>query len=213
MNRKEIKARAKEFAFNNKWNIWKPVLIYYLIYYGIGIILGVLSVALKLDPEGIVVSLLDLALSLGTAPMMVGTTYYLIKLVKGKDVDAVKDLFAKYSIFGVIILSSLYIGIVTSLWSLLFVIPGIVYAFKVMMVPYLLADTGFENKSIGELIDTSKHMMDGYKRDYFKFALSFIGWIFLSMLTFGIALIWAVPYIEVACVMYYEELKKIKKVK
>ena len=213
MNRKEIKAKAKKFAFNNKWNIWKPMLIYYGIYYGIAVILGILGYVLNLDPEGAVMSSLDMILGFATAPMMVGTTYYLIKLVKGKEVDATKDLFAKYSIFGLIILSSLYIGIVTSLWSLLFVIPGIVYAFKVMMVPYLLADTGFENKSIGELIDTSKHMMDGYKRDYFKFALSFIGWIFLSILTFGIALIWAVPYIEVACVMYYEELKKIKKVK
>ena len=32
MNRKEIKAKAKEIAFNNKWNIWKATLFYLLIY-------------------------------------------------------------------------------------------------------------------------------------------------------------------------------------
>ena len=49
--------------------------------------------------------------------------------------------------------------------------------------------------------------------DYFVFELSFFGWILLGLVTFGIAYIWVVPYMEVDNVMYYEELKKLKKVK
>ena len=84
------------------------------------------------------------------------------------------------------------------------------YLYKVVMVPFLLADEDVKSKSTFELVDMSKKMMDGYKMDYFMFELSFIGWILLCLVTFGIACIWVVPYIETANVMYYEELKKIK---
>lgn len=213
MNRVEIKAKAKEFAFNNKWNIWKPTLLYSAISYGLSFLLSMLIMVFKLDPEGLVSGVLDLCITIGILPLSYGVTYYLIKLVNGKKVDLTKDLFSKYNIFGLVLLTSMYISIVTSLWTLLFIIPGIIYAYKVIMVPYLLAEDGAEKKTTGELIETSKQMMDGYKMDYFVFELSFFGWILLGLITFGIAFIWVVPYINVANVMYYEELKKIKKIK
>lgn len=213
MNRKEIKARAKEFAFNNKWNVWKVVLLSNLISGGASFILGFIIGVLNLDPEGLVASIFDLGISIAVIPLSYGATYYMIKLVKGKKVDLTTDLFSKYSIFGLVLLASLYISMVTTLWTLLFIIPGIIYAYKVIMVPFLLADDGGEKKTVTELVETSKNMMDGYKLDYFVFELSFFGWILLGLVTFGIAYIWVVPYMEVANVMYYEELKKLKKVK
>ena len=51
--------------------------------------------------------------------------------------------------------------------------------------------------------------MNGYKWDYFVFQLSFIGWILLGVITAGIAYIFICPYINVATVLYYEELKKV----
>lgn len=213
MNRKEIKARAKEFAFNNKWNVWKVVLLSNLISVGASFILGFIIRVFNLDPEGLVASIFDLGISIAVIPLSYGATYYMIKLVKGKKVDLTTDLFSKYSIFGLVLLASLYISMVTTLWTLLFIIPGIIYAYKVIMVPFLLADDGGEKKTVTELVETSKNMMDGYKLDYFVFELSFFGWILLGLVTFGIAYIWVVPYMEVANVMYYEELKKLKKVK
>ena len=61
-----------------------------------------------------------------------------------------------------------------------------------------------------EVIKESKRMMDGYKWDYFVFGLSFIGWILLVVITFGIAAIYVMPYMTVAQAMYYDELKAIK---
>lgn len=213
MNRAEIKARAKEFAFNNKWNVWKVVLLSNLISGGASFILGFVIGIFNLDPEGLVAGIFDLGISIAIIPLSFGATYYMIKLVRGKKVDLTADLFSKYSIFGLVLLASLYISMMTTLWTLLFIIPGIIYAYKVIMVPFLLADDGGEKKTVGELVETSKNMMDGYKMDYFVFELSFFGWILLGLVTFGIAYIWVVPYIEVANVMYYEELKKLKKVK
>ena len=160
MNRKEIKARAKEFAFNNKWNVWKVVLLSNLISGGASFILGFIIGVLNLDPEGLVASIFDLGISIAVIPLSYGPTYYMIKLVKGKKVDLTTDLFSKYSIFGLVLLASLYISMVTTLWTLLFIIPGIIYAYKVILVPFLLADDGGEKKTVTELVETSKNMMD-----------------------------------------------------
>ena len=59
MNRVEIKKRAKEFAFNNKWNIWKPFLVYFVIMFVVGFLLGLLG----LDPESTEYSILNLIIT------------------------------------------------------------------------------------------------------------------------------------------------------
>jgi len=54
-------------------------------------------------------------------------------------------------------------------------------------------------------------MMNRYKRDYFVFGLSFFGWILLGIFTLGLLYIWLIPYMMTAEVLYYDELKKIRK--
>ena len=56
MDRKEIKERAKSFAFQNKWNIWKPFLILIGISFGVELILALLGYGPKL----VEVALMDL---------------------------------------------------------------------------------------------------------------------------------------------------------
>ena len=66
----------------------------------------------------------------------------------------------------------------TSLWTLLFVIPGIVKHYEYLMIPYILAENpGMDRK---EAFQISKRMMDGQKMETFILDLSFIGWILLS---------------------------------
>lgn len=208
MNRKEIKQRAKEFAFKNKWNIWQPYLVIYAITVFIGFILGVLG----LNDESFLGAILILILEISLIPMSIGYIYYLIKLIKGEKLDVKEALLSKYSIFKLIMLVTIMVAVFTTLWTLLLVVPGIIYMYKVIMVNYVLADTANENTTWKEVINTSKNMMDGYKMDYFIFGLSFIGWELLCVLTLGIAIIWVVPYIQTANIMYYEELKKIKNI-
>lgn len=81
------------------------------------------------------------------------------------------------------------------LWSLLFIIPGVIKSYETFMVPYLLA----ENPDIDrrEIFVLSRRMMDGNKMNLFILNLSFIGWMFLSMLTSGLAYIFFVgPYYD-----------------
>lgn len=80
-----------------------------------------------------------------------------------------------------------------ALWSLLFIIPGIIKHYSYRMVPYILAeDPEISGK---EAITLSRQMMDGQKWKAFVLDLSFIGWDILSCLTFGLlGLFYVNPY-------------------
>ena len=77
------------------------------------------------------------------------------------------------------------------------------------MVPYILADEGATKMTYKEVMDKSKKMMDGHKWEWFVFGLSFLGWGILGAITLGIAMIWVMPYMTIAQVMYYQELLKL----
>ena len=98
-------------------------------------------------------------------------------------------------------LKTLFIG----LWSLLFVIPGVIKAYEYRMVPYLLAE--HPDMSSGEIFAKSKEMMHDNKWDTFVLDLSFIGWVMLGAITLGIVYIfWAAPYIAATEAALYHRL-------
>ena len=79
------------------------------------------------------------------------------------------------------------------LWTLLFIIPGLIKSYSYRMVPYIIADE--PNLSATETIQRSRDMMNGHKFDAFVLDLSFIGWILLSIITLGIVgVFWYNPY-------------------
>lgn len=91
------------------------------------------------------------------------------------------------------------------LWSCLFIIPGIIAAFRYSMTFYILADN--PEMSGMDALNKSKEMMKGHKWEFFLLQLSFIGWCLLVPFTFGILLIWLTPYIETTNALYYEKIK------
>ena len=99
-----------------------------------------------------------------------------------------------------------YRDLYTFLWSLLFIIPGIVKAYEYRMVPYLLAENPMMSKE--EAFAASKQMMDGQKWRTFVLDLSFFGWILLSGFTCGILSIFYVnPYVFSTEAALYERLR------
>lgn len=64
--------------------------------------------------------------------------------------------------------------------------------------------------SVNKAIDESIYLMDGHKFDYFYLGLSFIGWIILSIMSFGIGFIWLIPYMQTTMAAFYADLKKEK---
>lgn len=83
-------------------------------------------------------------------------------------------------------------GLFTFLWSLLFIVPGIIKFYSYRMVPYILSD----NPNIGasRAIQLSKDMTYGHKWNMFVLDLSFIGWYILGILCLGIGTLFVNPY-------------------
>lgn len=94
------------------------------------------------------------------------------------------ELFSRFYLAGKIILAQLLTSCLVFLWSLLFVIPGIVAAYRYSLVPYLLIDD--PDRPVLDALRRSRELMQGRKWELFTLELSFLLWImgmsFLSTL-------------------------------
>ena len=113
--------------------------------------------------------------------------------------------FKGFTQFGSAFIACIAGTIFIMLWSCLFVIPGIIAAYRYSMAFYILADN--PKMSGMDALKASKQMMKGHKWEFFLLQLSFIGWCLLVPFTFGILLIWLTPYIETTNALYYEKIK------
>jgi uncharacterized membrane protein len=127
-------------------------------------------------------------------------------LTQGKEPE-LKDTFSGFDDFFSAFKVTLLVALYTFLWSLLFVIPGIVKSFSYSMSLYILAEN--KGMSAKECIERSKQMTDGHKMDLFVLMLSFIGWAFVGAITLGIAYIWITPYMQTTLVNAYNSLKPV----
>ena len=92
------------------------------------------------------------------------------------------------------------------LWTLLFVIPGIIKYYEYRMVPYILAENPQMPKN--QVFVESRQMMDGQKWSTFLLDLSFLGWDILGVMTGGIlTLFYVQPYKDATGAALYERLR------
>ncbi|MGL6198271.1 MAG: DUF975 family protein [Lachnospiraceae bacterium] len=100
----------------------------------------------------------------------------------------------------------LVVGIKTFLWTLLFIIPGIVKSYEYSMIPYILA----ENPGIpmDRAFALTREMTYGQKSEIFILDLSFILWRMLGAVTCGLANIFYVnPYFAATHAELYTALR------
>lgn len=91
------------------------------------------------------------------------------------------------------------------LWTLLFVIPGIVKSYEYKMIPYLLAENPGMLKQ--EAFDRTREMMYGQKGNAFVLDLSFLPWLFLNAFTFNIlGILYLQPYMDATQAELYDVL-------
>lgn len=99
----------------------------------------------------------------------------------------------------------LLVNVYTALWTLLFIIPGIVKSYSYAMTIYISKDR--PELSAEECIQESRRMMSGHKGKLFLLDLSYIGWFLLCILTCGILSLWVTPKMQTAHALFYEDLK------
>jgi len=207
MNRAKIKKEARDILRGNIWNFLKPSILFGLVF---GAIMGIFGSSMAdLDGETITISMIPSLLELLAMPISFGILAYQVKLVRKEDYD-LNMIFSYYRKFWPIFCLNFFISLFIGLWSLLFIVPGIIAAYRYSMAMLIMID-GEEDPI--ECIKKSKQMMYGYKWDYFVFQLSFILWHLLGIITFGLAYIYVIPYISASSILYYDDLKKVNLVK
>lgn len=110
-------------------------------------------------------------------PFAAGLASVTLNYFRRKELHA-GHLFDGFEYFLKCIGLTFLVGFYIFLWSLLFVIPGIIAAFRYSQAFNILAD--HPEYGIGECISLSKEYMKGNKTKYFCFELSFIGWELLA---------------------------------
>lgn len=115
-----------------------------------------------------------------------------------------ENLFAYFSDWKTTVAARFLQSIYILLWSLLFIIPGIIASYSYAMTEYILAE--HPELSASEAISRSKQMMDGNKWRLFCLQFSFIGWSILCAFTLGIGNLWLTPYKQAAIAAFYREV-------
>lgn len=188
MTRAELKSAAKE-QIKGKIGI---LFVMFLIIFAIGLVCGFIPLV-----GGIASFIITPAFSLSLCMVY-------LKLTKKEEIS-VGNVFDGFNSTGKALWLNIIVGFFTFLWTLLFVIPGIIKQYAYSMSFYILADN--PELTAREALSKSKEMMNGHKWDLFVLQLSFIWWYLLVGVTFGIAGIYVVPYISATTANFYNSIK------
>ena len=133
----------------------------------------------------------------------VGYAKFNLDLVDGEEAEA-GTLFAYLPQWKTMVKAGVLQTVYVLLWSLLFIIPGIVAAYRYAMTSFILAEN--PELTASEAIDRSKELMDGNKWRLFCLGFSFIGWSILCGFTLGIGYLWLTPYEQAANAAFYRDI-------
>ena len=142
--------------------------------------------------------LLDIALDIMTLMLTTGFTLFCLNVSRGAAAGP-GNLLDAFGIFFKVLLLSILTGIFTALWSILFIIPGIIAYYRYSFAVYILLDN--PEKGVMQCIRESCALTAGHKWQLFVLDLSFLGWIILSIVPF--VALYTMPYMTVTWANYY----------
>ena len=203
MDHRLIRQNARYIISGKLFEIWIPLLLIELITLPFSIVI------LKIAEAGSdLEKILTIISSLLLMPLTIGSYEYFLDIVRGNN-KSIKSLFAYFDRFGTILLAIIIMSILITFGSIIFIIPGVIFALMYSQVYYVIVD----NKDYGAFacLRKSRELINGYKWDYLVFNFKFIGWILLTIFTFGIAGIYVIPYIIIAQAKYYDNLVLLHK--
>lgn len=149
---------------------------------------------------------ISIVVGLVAVVLSAGYILYAMSVRKGLETPY-STMFDGFLFAGKIILLSIVQYIFIFLWSLLFIIPGIIAGYRYRFALYNLC----ENPEMGvmEALNMSKAQTRGHKWELFVLDLSWIGWNILCALTLGILSIWITPYIQQTDIGYFQAIKEM----
>ena len=142
-------------------------------------LLLILNLVCAFTGEGILSTFVSILTSLLSVLLGAGFAMYCMAIRRGERAEYL-TLFDGFSFVGKLIALTIVTYAFIWLWSMLFVIPGIVAAYRYRFAAYNL----YENPGISvmEALEMSKRQTMGYKGQIFALDLSYIGWTLLASL-------------------------------
>lgn len=203
INRPQLKAESKQLLRTAA----VPPIFIALLYLGIEKVLdlaaGFFGVSIEFDflyggfsatrLPGITSLFVTILISLVMWLLSAGFTCYCLGVRRGEKMPF-STLFEAFSFAGKVIGLTLVMSIFVALWSLLFIIPGIVAIFRYSFAMFYLCEN--PERGVMECLNLSKQNTRGYKWQYCILELSFFGWYLLVGVVCGLAAL--VPVIGTA---------------
>lgn len=195
-----LRAAARQ-SLNGNWGGAVVVTLFYLLVYaGVPAAFSIFEEVYHISFGffGNVLQVLLMPIAFGYAVI------YLMLVRTGKECK-IQDLFEGFPDYTRIWGTQILMGLYVMLWTLLFIIPGIIKSYSYSLTNYILKDE--PELKFNAAIERSMDMMNGHKFDLFYLHLTFIGWGILSLLTLGIGFLWLNPYMMTAQAQFYEDVK------
>lgn len=131
--------------------------------------------------------------------------YFILSIKENPSTSTLFDFF-KTSYWNIVKVMFFY-QLKIVLWTLCFIVPGIIKAYEYCMVPYILAE--HPEMESADVFGRSRMLTQNNKLNIFVLEISFIGWLFLGMLCCGIGMLFVSPYIDITMAHLYLKLKEI----
>lgn len=210
LNRAAIKKDARAFIGQDTrwWKMFLAMLPYFLLTGGVSVgISFVETIVLESSPmeESYTVSMGANILAILLMPFGLAMAGYFLNQIRGFNPSwqsLYKEGFDRY---GSYLKTGFVTYLVIFLWTLLFIVPGIVMGLAYSQVYYIVHDN--PALSPKQARDLSRRMTEGFKGDLFVLGFSYIPWFFFICITCGIGSIYVLPYMQTVSAMYYENLK------
>ena len=191
---------------------WAPAVVCAIVYVLIAVVISMFQPSVATD-DGVTgtqgaMSLVYMLLYIFVMlPIILGMYQTFNVLYTEGDNKLTSNMFKlAFGAYGRNLAGMLLMSVFTLLWTLLFIVPGVIKAIAYSMTPYILKD--YPELSPNQAINLSQKMMKGHKFDFFYLVLSFLGWALLCILTLGIGTLWLSPYVYTSFAAFYEDVKK-----
>jgi uncharacterized membrane protein len=184
---RELMQQARA-ALKGKWGLAIAANLIYLALIGVGQLIPVIKFVSTL---------------IITGPLLLGITAFFLAMSRRQEV-ALGQIFDGFQRFVDALVTYLWMVLFIFLWSLLFIVPGIMVALSYAMTFFLMSeDPTLKGK---EALDKSKALMTNHRWKLFCLGLRFLGWFLVGALTFGIGFLWIIPYLHTSIARFYDDL-------
>jgi len=189
-------------SYKNGWRqLWKYFLELFLI--GIVSVIIALPSAIGRVPDGAGVAILGVLgfvygiLILG--PIEYGVSFANLKAARGDKLE-IKNMFEAFHNYWNAVLANVLVGVIVVIGFMLLIVPGIIFACKLVFTPYLVVDRKME---VIEAVKESWRMTSGHAWKVFGMGLLAILIGIAGLICFGVGIIIAIMWIRVAFASLY----------